>query len=283
MAAGIFQSVAQQTEEIIKHPLQQVEPLGVFEPLKVTEDWAYGLRNTEKVHAHGSDEELKLQEASTERFKRLLADPNRPATRSSTVDAPRLLNGFQGNRYSGQIPNDNDIAISKGGFIVSVTNTLVDIYNVNGQRLSSSSLTVFGGNVTTNGVIHYDPRVIYDPNADRFIVLFLEGDVSSTSQVVVAYSRTNDPTQGWNVYGFRTDEANLWTDYPHVGISNDELFITGNLFLDTVPPTGSRARGVIVWQASLQDGYDGNTITLQKYTLPGIFTLLPVRDRKSVV
>ena len=45
---------------------------------------------------------------------------------------------------------------------------------------------------------YYDPKVIYDPLSDRFILVFLEGSTSSDTRIVVGFTETNDPTQTWN-------------------------------------------------------------------------------------
>ncbi|MEM6261574.1 MAG: hypothetical protein AAGI38_03630, partial [Bacteroidota bacterium] len=243
-----------QTEEIIKHPLQQVEPLGVFEPLKVTEDWAYGLRNTEKVHAQGS------------------------AARSN-VTPPQLLNGFEAGS-STSIPNDNDIAISRDGMVVSVTNSILEVYDPNGVLLNRVSLNAFGRTPSRNS-FKYDPRVMYDPNRDRFVVLYLNGSNSNVSQIVVAFSQTQDPTGLWRVYALdgnlRPGGQNVWCDYPAVGMSNDELFITGNLFLDnqqSSPGTG-------IWQIDLESGFNGPVLKVQPFFLGGAFSMVPVRGGRN--
>jgi hypothetical protein len=46
----------------------------------------------------------------------------------------------------------------------------------------------------------YDPRVIYDPKRDRFIIVFLNGFTDQTSFIYVAFSESNDPLGNWHLY-----------------------------------------------------------------------------------
>src|ERR1043166_4406599 len=85
----------------------------------------------------------------------------------TTVPAPQLQNNFNGNITQGT-PNDNDLAVSNGGFIISAVNTNINIFNDTGKMLTGKLLSVLGNKL---GPLDrtYDPRVIYDPETDRFI------------------------------------------------------------------------------------------------------------------
>ena len=50
------------------------------------------------------------------------------------------------------------------------------------------------------------------------------------------FSSTNDPLDDWNIYMLVGDalDTNHWTDYPTISITDDDLFITGNLLLHNV-------------------------------------------------
>ena len=178
---------------------------------------------------------------------------------SDTTNQITLLTDFEGNGWNGGTPPDNDIAISKDGYIVSVVNSSIRIFDTTGTILRTRSLSNFGKDVIglgTGDARAFDPRVLYDPLHDRFIIVFLYGSTSSESKVVVGFSRFQDPTDDWFVYDYAGNYPvqgyNTWFDFPTVGINNNSLFIGGNLFTDE-----DQAVGPLIFQIDLADGYSG--------------------------
>ena len=149
---------------------------------------------------------------------------------SDEVPAPLLQTNFRGNSYFNGVPNDNDLAISHGGKIVSVVNSNIFFFEESGTPLGDLSLSAWAAPLGLTAV-KYDPRVLYDPVHDRFILVCLNGFVDSTSAIIVGFSATNDPTGNWHLYALPGDPNgdSLWTDYPIVALNEHELFITGNL------------------------------------------------------
>lgn len=177
--------------------------------------------------------------------------------RNNTLsDSLKIEFGYQSNPFSGATPMDNHIAISNDGIIVSVINTNILISDTLGNQLLYRIMnrTYFGDNSLTGTI--YDPRVFYDPDHDRFILVVLHGSTSATSKVLVCFSKSNRPDiDGWNFYKFNGDAFgnNLWFDYPNIGINRDELFITGNLFTDSRTYSNH-----VIFQIDLQQGYSGS-------------------------
>ncbi len=174
----------------------------------------------------------------------------RPSIKSSFNGMPLGIAG---------IPNDNTMAISNGGFIISAINTTVTILNEQGERLAFRSL--YGMTNRQLGLLdrYYDPKVIYDPLSDRFILVFLEGSNSSDTRIVVGFTETNDPTKVWNFYALNGKPlgGSTWSDYPIIGHNKTDLYITVNLLRDNE----SWQEGFVesfIWQVNKQDGYDGN-------------------------
>jgi hypothetical protein len=117
----------------------------------------------------------------------------------------------------------------------------------------------------------FDPRVVYDPNADRFVMCFLNGFTPATSKIILAFSETNDPTGAWNLYAISgSPTSGAWTDFPQMALSNTEVFITGNLF-----DNSNSALGSAVWQIELAGGYAGTALTSLVRTT-SYFSLHPV-------
>ena len=189
---------------------------------------------------------------------------------------PIVEGTYPGNTTGTGTPLDNHLAISKGGFIVAVQNSNFGVYNTNGQQLQQKSLGAIAQGLGFNNS-KYDPRVIYDPIHDRFILVFLNGSSYSSSRVIVGFSATNDPTGNWYLYalvGNLKDNVavleDVWTDYPAIGISTEELFITGNLFTNA-----GDAKGAGIWQIPLSEGYSGITLNPTIY-VTNYFSLMPV-------
>src|SRR5690606_27851395 len=114
---------------------------------------------------------------------------------------PEVLASYTGNAYAGSIPNDNSFAVSKGGKMISVINSTIWSYDINTNALIFGiSLNAFTlQNISGVTQSKYDPRVIYDPYKDRFIIVFLNGTIHRVSKIVVAFSKTNNPADGFNV------------------------------------------------------------------------------------
>lgn len=189
------------------------------------------------------------------------------ANRSATTNPPFLLDNFIGNGFNAYIPNDNDVAISNAGFVSSVSNTMIfgkDI--ITNQIYPSVTLHSL---VASLGLTQeeFDPKVLYDPGADRFILAMLNGFNDTTSAIILGFSQTNSAAGLWNFYTLPGDALNngLWTDFPMMTVSNEELFITVNLlYNDSSWQTGFNQ--TIIWQIDKELGYQGQTLATQLHS-----------------
>jgi hypothetical protein len=201
--------------------------------------------------------------------------------RSRAIDAPTATKGFQGNQPDG-VPNDNDLAINQNGTIVSVTNSRISIFDTSGQRLDRHSLEAFADTLSIEGN-KYDPRVEYDPEADRFVIAYLNGTLDTTSRIIMAFSASADPRGDWNLYSLPGDaiDNGSWSDFPAMALTKDEVFLTVNLlYNDSSWQAGFRQS--VIWQLDKQAGYRGEALTQTVYsgiTLDGepIRNLTPVQ------
>ena len=93
---------------------------------------------------------------------------------------------------------------------------------------------------TSLGTSTFDPKVIYDQYAGRFIVITLEkwdigsGDPSDESRILVAVSKTGDPSLGWWFHAIDSHTliggVPTWADYPGLAIDDKAIYITNNMF-----------------------------------------------------
>lgn len=177
-------------------------------------------------------------------------------------DRPRLYSNFNGNTWTGT-PPDNSMAISNGGIIVSATNSDVYYFNEDGTELGKSTFTKLARTAFPELTdILYDPKVLYDVAEDRFILVFLHGSEPGNTHVLIFFSKSNDPTDGWHAYGLDGGEADesSWFDYPNIAVNKNELFITGNLFDFNNNPTIS-----VIYQIGKHEGYNGRELNFQTY------------------
>ena len=214
---------------------------------------------------------LRRKQAQSQRFPRKTAAAKPGESRTKTAsDSVRVLDGRLLYRQagpvtvylSGSIPSDNTLAISQGGILATAYNSALVVQD------AQTGADKFPGTFVGLGLIalefatgqsnFFDPKLLYDPLHDRFILVFLRDNIPQRSLVIVAFSQTNDPSGAWNTYALPGDPLNdsIWTDYPALAISQSELFITGNRVLPGQPwQTGFN--GSMIWQIGLDEGYAG--------------------------
>lgn len=93
---------------------------------------------------------------------------------------------------------------------------------------------------TTLSTNCFDPKVIYDQYAGRFVVVTLErwdvaiGNASNQSRILVAISKTSNPNDGFWFHAIDSKiniaGSDRWIDYPGVAVDDKALYITGNMF-----------------------------------------------------
>lgn len=214
---------------------------------------------------------------------------------SSSVPQPSVTVGFIADSLPG-VPPDNYTAVSKANKAVSVLNTDIAVHDASTgaysmrKGLMSFSLSVGLNNpIGSNNNYRFDPKVVYDPNADRFICVMLNG-TNQYNYIVLGFSQTNDPTGTWNFYKFYGDYTHdtTWFDYPAIAITQNEFFLTGNkITYDSSWQAGFRQ--TLIYQVRKQDGYNGDTaLTYQvwdniKYNGNSIRCLHPVNPGDALM
>lgn len=138
------------------------------------------------------------------------------------------------------IPPDPHGAVGKTHF-VQVTNSHVDIYTttVPPALVKSVKLNSFFGEpiLPQSGNFLFDPRVVYDPIWNRWIIIATRRATSATDTVHkfrLAVSKTSNPAGSYHSYnvnfgGAPFQDGDFW-DYPQLGFDQDAVFITGNIF-----------------------------------------------------
>ncbi|NDC40503.1 MAG: T9SS C-terminal target domain-containing protein [Chitinophagia bacterium] len=218
--------------------------------------------NTAMPETEGEQEAARLDSikaVSARKFPRKAA----PAQKKTTSVAPPAVHAsFVADSNTG-IPPDNYLAVSTGNKAVSVINQTFAVHDATtGAYLYRKSLAFVSNAVGLNNVMHdfrYDPKIMYDPGADRFITVMLNG-TDSYNFIVIGFSKTNDPAGAWNFYRFYGDYTadTTWFDYPAISITNGEFFLTGNkIKYDSSWQAGFTQ--TLVYQINKWQGYNGDT------------------------
>ncbi|MBL7999519.1 MAG: T9SS type A sorting domain-containing protein, partial [Candidatus Kapabacteria bacterium] len=81
---------------------------------------------------------------------------------------------------------------------------------------------------------------------------------SSKSKLILSVSKSNNLLDGWWIYKLSGNPLNhsCWLDYPKLGISNNEIFVTGSLFSDLTGFSES-----IIFQISKSNALIGKNLT----------------------
>jgi hypothetical protein len=121
--------------------------------------------------------------------------------------------------------------------LVEVVNSSINVYDKNGNLLSSQTLNNFFSGLGTPGSdFLYDPSVYYDQESGRFWVLGTSDNNSpNRSHHLVGVSASSDVTQGWFIYYMDatfdgSSSTNNWCDYPHMGMDADAIYVSCNQF-----------------------------------------------------
>ncbi len=246
----------------------QVEKMGSWSPIWDTVGYDATLL-TARRHNESADQ------AALREYKALLnADKVAKAsslthslngnTASKTTEAynPSITEGFQTSNTQGT-PSDNTLGISSDGTIVVAVNSLIRYYKTTGAArsgvipLHDFFTNPSNGTLATNNLC--DPKVLLDPRTDKFIIMAQTcSGTSSSSQVLLAFSKTSDPTDGWYYYVFTGNPSavsgNNWFDYPKIGVNDHDLFVTGNLFSNSF-----NYRQSVIYQLDKSRGFAGGS------------------------
>lgn len=245
----------------------------VVSPASIKDDFFVTLNNLEAPSPSGdSYRSFLMRQKQLAKEKQLSTVDGYSLNKSankSVASSPITGKKIDLNRYTssglkytiyGGIPNDNTVAVSNDGIVLASMNSLVYAYNLNtdttvypNYRISLSSFI----NGLSNGR-YFDPKVIYDPVSDRFILVLLKDSNPTDSQLIVCFSTTNNPLDDWNVYYLPGNPLNnnRWTDFPAIAITKDKLYYTGNLIVPNVS-WQIGFDGSVIWEIPLENGYSG--------------------------
>ncbi|MBK7335275.1 MAG: T9SS type A sorting domain-containing protein [Saprospirales bacterium] len=240
--------------------MQALAPAAHHIPGASNPGWGFSITNVKGIQHPGSADKEAIKALKQQKLVQKLQDagPDPEDGQDGVLaDAPILFREFPCNNYDGWYPPDNTMAISDNGFIVSSVNSNLSFYNENGTELLNEALGDYFSFLNLGSDFFYDPRVLFDADQNKFILVVLHGNTPADSKVVVSFSETQNPMDGWWSYVFDGNflNNNTWFDFPSIGVSNEDLFISGNLF-----NTNDQFNQAVILQIDKQPGFAGGNI-----------------------
>lgn len=212
-------------------------------------------------------------------------EPVGPTT-AGPVDPPgvTLLGSFDVTNYAAERlrPGSPHLAVGRD-HVVAIDHMSITWAEKDGSAKTYIKLLDFFAGLERAPGTAIDPRVQYDPLADRFVVSAMDqiygpkkGPSDDVGRVLLAVSDDGDPNGDWHLQAIdltrtvRGEQTRL--DYPILGIGKDALYLTGNLFSFS-PGTYSSLDHAFVVAKGLGSGglYDGGTSSV-KAIRPGAAT-----------
>ena len=160
------------------------------------------------------------------------------------------------------IPAD-PMGASGPNHVVDVVNVSIRFHTKAGAQVFDSSLKNFFAPLAPT-TFTFDPKVIFDQYAGRFVVTTLEveddgaGGNPETSRILVAVSDDADPMGTWYMLAINSKTLigsfDHWADYPGFAIDEEAVYINCNMF--AFSENGGAYAGVRLWV--IDKGVGGN-------------------------
>jgi hypothetical protein len=170
----------------------------------------------------------------------------RIAAASPAPRTPQSVLGFDTLTDPFSRPSDTIGAVGDTYFVTAV-NTQLAVYDRTGLQVVAP-IQLDALHPDTTGHFAFDPKVVYDPYNDEFVVAYLVQEDSPRLSLIVTVAipnatATNPAT--WCSTSFQGDQVPgtpvTWADYPGLGYDVDRVTITTNEF--TFPSTTGQFRG----------------------------------------
>jgi hypothetical protein len=125
------------------------------------------------------------------------------------------------------IPPDTDGAVGLDKVVVTLNNNIRILDKATGDVVSTASLNAFWSSTGATGL--FDPRVLYDPYNDRWIVSAASNASSSSSSICLGVSTTSNPSGTYYLFKVTVGSSTLWADFPTVGFNKNWVAVCFNM------------------------------------------------------
>ena len=192
--------------------------------------------------------------------------------------APALATSFEALGDNGlAIPPDTNGAVGRDHLVVPL-NSEVRIQTKTGAVLSTVGLRTFWSPL---GVVDtFDPKIIYDPDSERFLFVTCAERSSAASSMLLGVSVDSDPTGLWYMWKLDGDATDTnWVDYPNIGVNGKWITFTANMYAIA----DDAFAGANIWAIDKASALDGGDFTGTLFFLTDVSgTLAPCLTYSSV-
>jgi hypothetical protein len=205
------------------------------------------------------------------------------------VPSPNPATSFQGEFDRAKngtatftIPPDTMGAVGFDKVVSYLNNNIVIHDKTTGAELSIASIDSFWASTGATGA--FDPRILFDPSNNRWLIAATSNAQSANSSVLVGISNTPDPQGTYTLFRIvagcaagngACDPGGEWADFPMLGFnknwiaigwnqfrSSNNGFVAGKMLVIDYPTArGGTANGTIFTNPSTQTGFCMNPAT----------------------
>ncbi len=178
----------------------------------------------------------------------------------SPLRTPIIRDSFATLGFTGWIPPDPDVAVGHSDLVV-VVNPRIAFYDRDGNQIYNNTLSNFFSPLNPPSFI-FDPRVIYDLEDHRFVVVALAMNSSTQESYFLLAVSTDSTAQGtWAFWKINANVNNTWADFPGIGYNSDAVFLSANQF--TYSGSFQTAQVISIKKSELYGTY---AITIYRFT-----------------
>ena len=174
------------------------------------------------------------------------------------------------------IPPDTHGAVGIDKVFVQLNNNYRLLNKSTGAELSLVSMISFWSSLGADGTGAFDPRIIYDPYNNRWLLAAASNGGSGASRILLGISLTSDPAGSYSIYALDPDAsgATLWADFPMLGFNKNWVAISMNMFT-VAGGTFSEGRMFVIDYPSLLTGSLSSTLISGIASASGGFCMHP--------
>jgi len=219
------------------------------------------------------------------------AEPNMRATLSTPFDPPlglpdghlsapspapaqgfvAQLDAARAGTTTSFIPPDTAGAVGPTRLMSTLNSNYVIQDRADGAVLGTVSMSTFWASVGAG--VPFDPRVLYDPYSQRWLVAAVADPGLATSSVVYGISDSGDPAGSWHLYSLDVDPTDsTWADFPTLGFDQSTIAIGVNLFTNAGDEYAGFSRLYAIDYAALKGNASSTPTAI---SIPKGFTIQP--------
>ncbi|HEV7767251.1 MAG TPA: hypothetical protein VGQ76_19775 [Thermoanaerobaculia bacterium] len=139
---------------------------------------------------------------------------------AATIAPPPVALKFDSSTSRVLSPADASGAVGKN-HVVGAYNSGVTVHDRAGNKAATLTLQQFWAGVTTTQGDIYDPRIVYDSVADRFVLT----SIHNGQFILLGFTETGDPTGAWRRYRITANGV----DFSQLAVTKDTVMFGTNV------------------------------------------------------